>query len=176
MSTKKDHDFKESLEKCFIIVQQSSTRGISAVEIAKKLGVHRTTVHGYLNTLEYRGKVKNQHGTWRATMEEHPKPLEKEIVIELPLPKKDWQRMALLEDMAQVFHEPDQKTPNFAEIFLEKFRETRTIRITGKNVDDLDLEKIGKLIQQANENSLKASLRGLFKSLKRSHGSNSSRA
>jgi biotin operon repressor len=166
MSTKKDHDFKENLEKCFDIVQQSSKKGTSAVEVAEKLGMHRTTVHGYLNTLEYRGKVENQHGTWRATTEEQPKPLEKEIVIELPLPKEDWRRMALLEDMAQVFHEPDQKTPNFAEIFLEKFRETRIIRITGKNVDDLDLEKIGKLIQQASENSLKASFKGLLKKLK----------
>jgi transposase len=175
MSTKKDHDFKENLEKCFNIVQQSSTKGTSAVEVAEKLGVHRTTVHGYLNTLEYRGRVENQHGTWRATTEEQPKPLEKEIVIELPLPKKDWQRIALLEDMAQVFHEPEQKTPNFAEIFLEKFRETRTIRITGKNVDDLDPEKIGKLIQQANEKASKISLKGLLKGLKRSHANNPQR-
>ena len=173
MSTKKDHDFKENLEKCFNIVRQSSTRGISAVEVAEKLDMHRTTVHGYLNTLEYRGRVENQHGTWRATMEEHPKPLEKEIVIELPLPRKECQRMALLEEMAQIFHEPDQKTANFAEILLEKFRETRTIRIKGKNVDDLDLEKAASFIQQANEKSSKVSLKGLLNSLKRSHASDS---
>jgi biotin operon repressor len=169
MSTKKDHDFKENLEKCFTIVRQSSTRGISAVEVAEKLGMHRTTVHGYLNTLEYRGKVENQHGTWRATMEEQPKPLEKEIVIELPLPEKEWQRMTMLESMAELFHDPEQKRANTFEIALEKFKETRTIRIKGKNVDDLDLEKLGNLIQQANEKSSKVSLKGLFKSLKRQH-------
>ncbi len=144
-------------------MRQSSTRGISAVEVAKKLGMHRTTVHGYLNTLEYRGRVENQHGTWRPTTEEQPKPLEKEIVIELPLPRKEIQRMALLEELAEILNEPNQVIPNFAEILLEKFKEARTIRIKGKNVNDLDLEKIGKLIQQANEKSLKVSLKGLLR-------------
>ena len=32
---------------------------------------------------------------------------------------------------------------------------SRTIRIKGKNVDDLDLEKLGNLIQQANEKTSK---------------------
>jgi hypothetical protein len=32
-----------------------------------------------------------------------------------------------------------------------------------------DLEKLGNLIQQANEKSSKVNLRGLFKSLKKSH-------
>jgi hypothetical protein len=58
-------------------------------------------------------------------------------------------------------------------IVLEKLRETRTIKIKGKNVDDLDLEKLGNLIQQANEKSSKVNLRSLFKSLKRSHANNS---
>jgi hypothetical protein len=58
-------------------------------------------------------------------------------------------------------------------ILLEKFRETRTIRIKGKNVDDLDLEKLGNLIQQANEKSSKVNLRGLFKSLRKSRPDNS---
>jgi len=73
-------------------VQQSSTKGISAVEIAKKLGKHRTTVHGYLTTLEYMGKVESKHGLWYAkTGVQTIKPLEKEIVIELPMTNgKTW--------------------------------------------------------------------------------------
>jgi hypothetical protein len=51
--------------------------------------------------------------------------------------------------------------------FVERFNETRIIRITGKNVDKLDLEKLGNLIQQANEKSSLFDFRGLFKSLKR---------
>jgi len=59
--------------------------------------------------------------------------------------------------------------------YLEKFRETRTIRIKGKNIDDLDLETLGNLIQQANEKSSKVNLRGLFKSLKKSRPDTSQR-
>jgi DNA-binding IclR family transcriptional regulator len=52
----------EILDKCYSIVQQSSAKGgISAKEVGKK-GVHRSTAHGYLNTLEYVGKVESQHG------------------------------------------------------------------------------------------------------------------
>ncbi len=167
MPNKKDHEYMENLDRSYNIVLQSSTKGMRAIEVARKLGVHRATAHRYLVSLELMGKVEDDRGIWRArTGDQTIKPLEKEIVIELPLPKKDWQRIALLEDMAQVFHEPDQKGPNFVEIFLEKFRETRTIRITGKNVDYLDLEKIGKLVQQASENSLKASFKGLIRKLK----------
>jgi hypothetical protein len=49
---------------------------------------------------------------------------------------------------------------------IEKFNETRTIRIRGKNVDDLDLEKFGNLIEQANSKSSKFSLKGIIKGLK----------
>jgi hypothetical protein len=52
------------------------------------------------------------------------------------------------------------------ETIIEKFNETRTIRITGKNVDDIDLSKLGNLIQQANEKSSKFSLNGIIKGLK----------
>ena len=57
---------------------------------------------------------------------------------------------------------------NLYRTFLEKFNETRTIRIVGKNVDDLDLEKLGELIRQATEKSSKFNFRGLFKGLKKS--------
>jgi len=169
MSNQKNHETMNKLDKCYHVVLQSSAKGgISAVEIAKKLGVHRTTVHGYLNSLELMGKVENEHGTWHVkTGEQTIKPLEKEIVIELPIPKNQWQRMGLLELMAK-----DCERENFletAEMYrtvLEKLNETRTIKIKGKNVDDLDLEKLGKLIQQANEKSSKVNWRGLFKSLR----------
>jgi hypothetical protein len=49
---------------------------------------------------------------------------------------------------------------------LDKFNETRTIRIRGKNVDDLDLEKVAKLIEQASERSSSFNLKGILKKLK----------
>jgi uncharacterized protein (DUF111 family) len=67
------------------------------------------------------------------------------------------------------------KTAETIRIMLEKLRETRTIRIKGKNVDDLDLEKLGNLIQQANKKSLKVNLRSLFKNLKKSRPDTSQR-
>jgi DNA-binding Lrp family transcriptional regulator len=149
---------------------------MSAVEIAKRLGIDRSTVHRQLATLLQMEKVESKNGIWFAkTVEQTIKPLEKEIVIELPMPKKDWQRMALLEAMAEDWKETFPKTGNTYRIFLEKFKETRTIRIKGKNVDNLDLEKIGNLIQQANEKSFKVNFRGLLKSLKRSHTNDSHR-
>ena len=169
MSSKKAHEFKENLERCYEIVKQSSTNGISAVEVAKKLGKHRTTVHGYLNTLEYMGKVESQHGTWRAKKGEQTiKPLEKEIVIELPITKNEWQREAFLEAEAKRLESVGFTL--WAEdmrILLKKLKETRTIKIKGKNVDELDIDKITNLIQQANEETSKAKLKGLPKFLKK---------
>ena len=177
MSNRKDHEFKENLERCYNIVRQSSAKGINAVEVAEKLGKHRTTIHGYLNTLEYMGRVESQHGTWHVkTGEQTIKPSEKEIVIELPMPKDQWLRMALLEveakdcERAKLLH-----TAETMRILLEKLNETRIIRIKGKNVDNLDLEKLGNLIQQANQKASKVILKGLLKSLKRSRPNNSQR-
>jgi len=160
----------KNLDKCYNVVLQSSAKGgISAVEIAEKLGLHRTSVHRYLNTLDYMGKVENDNGIWRAKAGKQTiKPLEKEIVIELPMPEKEWQRMVLLEAMDEDWKEAFPETKSLYKICLEKLRETRTIKIKGKNVDTLDLEKLGNLIQQANEKSSKLNFRGLFKSLKRS--------
>lgn len=168
MSNQKAHEFKENLEKCYSVVQQSSAKGISAVEVSKKLGVHRTTVHGYLNTLEYMGKVESQHGTWRTkTGEQTIKPLEKEIVIELPIPKNQWQHVARLAAYNEHLEEIGfSGIVKMNKIILEKFDETRTIRIRGKNVDDLNLEKLGNLIQQATKKSSKVNWGRLFKGLK----------
>ncbi len=157
------------LEKCYKIVQQNSAKGgINADEIAEKMGVHRTTVYGYLKSLQFKGKVYSDQGLWKATTEEQTiMPLEKEIVIELPIPKNEWQRLALLEHFAKDWEEqfPNDKNDIYR-ILLEKYRETRTIKIKGKNVDDLDIEKIENLIQQANENSSKVNLKGMLKKLK----------
>jgi hypothetical protein len=102
--------------------------------------------------------------------------LEKEIVIELPIPKDEWRRMTLLEILAEDCERENlHETAKIHRITLEKIRETRTIKIRGKNVDDLDLEKIGNLAQQANEKSSRINLRGLFKSLKRSRANDSQR-
>jgi DNA-binding transcriptional MocR family regulator len=160
----------KKLDKCYSAVLQSSAKGISADDIAMKLGIHRTTVYSYLDSLDAMGKVESNHGLWFAkTGEQTAKPLEREIVIELPIPKNQWQQVALLEAFAKIFEgEGSPKTPSTYRIALDALRETRTIRIKGKNVDDLDLEKLGNLIQQANEKSSKVNLRGLFKSLKRS--------
>jgi len=175
MSNQKDLENMKKLDRCYKVVRQSSAKGIRAVEIARKLGFHRTTVHGYLNSLELMGKVYSEHGTWREkTGEQTIKPLEREIVIELPLPKNQLQPVALLE---MLIKESEIKrysiTAEILRTLLETFRETRTIKIKGKNVDDLDLEKIATLIQQANKKSSKVNLKGLFKSLRKSRPDNS---
>jgi DNA-binding transcriptional MocR family regulator len=165
----KDHKSKDNLDKCYKVVQQSGTEGIRAIEIAEQLGIDRTTVHRHLTSLDLRGKVESKNGRWFAkTGEQTTKPLEKEIVIELPMPKDQWQRMVLLEAFAKDWEKVFPETESIYRISLEKLRETRTIRIKGKNVDDLDLEKLGNLIKQANEKSSLFDFRGLFKSLKRS--------
>lgn len=168
MSSQKDREFMDNLERCFSFVQQSSAKGISAVELAKKLDKHRTTVHSYLNTLDYTGRVENRNGLWYIkTGAETIKPLEKEIVIELPMPKNKWFEVGRLQ-----IHANYMKSIGFSEVakmdetMIEKFNETRTIKIKGKNVDDIDLEKLGNLIQQASEKSSRFSLNRFIKGLK----------
>jgi biotin operon repressor len=167
MSNQKHHELMKNLNRCYDAVLQSSTKGISAVEIGKKLGMHKTMVHRNLNTLELMGKVESQHGIWRVKTEEQIRPSEKEIVIELPMPEKHWQRMALLEAMARDWEGTGaSKDGNLYRIALEKLKETRTIKIKGKNVDDLDLEKMGNLVQQAIEESSRFNFRRLLKNPK----------
>ncbi|MHC3128807.1 MAG: hypothetical protein IBV52_01855 [Candidatus Bathyarchaeota archaeon] len=169
MSTRKDHETMLKLDSCYKLVQQSSAKGgIRAVELEEKLGVHKTTVYDRLRSLELMGKVYSDQGLWKATTGEQTiKPLEKEIEITLPLPKNEWQRLALLEHFARDWEKtfPDDND-NAYRISLEKFNETRTIRIKGKNVDDLDLEKVANLIQQANERSSNFNLKSMLKKLK----------
>jgi len=169
VSNQKDHQFKGNLGRVYKSVRQSGKKGMRADEIADKLGIDRTTVYPHLNSLRHRRLVESVQGVWSAkTGEQTIKPLEKEITIELPIPKDQWRQIATLE--AQINDFEKFEIPDMAEylrFFLKKFNETRIIRIKGKNVDDLDLEKLGNLIQQANEKSSLSSFRGLFKSLKR---------
>ena len=53
----------ENLDRCYKVVQQKRT-GISANDVAVEIKKHRTTVHGYLNTLELMKKVYSEHGLW----------------------------------------------------------------------------------------------------------------
>jgi hypothetical protein len=170
VSKQKDHEYMEKLDRCYKLVQQSSAKGgMTAVEIGAKMGAHRTTVHKYLKSLQYMGKVESDQGYWKATTGEQTiKPKEKEIEITLPLPKDEWQRLALLEHFTRDW---EQSYPNDGDnayrIMLDAFNETRTIKIKGKNVDDLDLEKVAMLIQQANERKSDFNLKGTLKKLKR---------
>lgn len=170
MSSQKHHELMKNLDRCYDAVLLSSTKGgISAAEISKKIGMHKTMVHRNLNTLELMGRVESHHGLWRVTGEQ-TKSSEKEITIELPMPKDEWRQVALVEMMARDCE--DHHFPDLAEMYripLEKLKETRTIKIKGKNVDDLDLQKMVNLIQQADEETSKFNLKRLIKNLKRSH-------
>lgn len=61
---KRKQQTMENLNKCYKVVQQSCSNGISAKDVAKKLDIHRVTAHSYLNTLELMGKVYSEHGLW----------------------------------------------------------------------------------------------------------------
>jgi hypothetical protein len=172
MSNQKDHGLTGNLYRVYKVLLRIGAEGIHPQEIADELGIDKTTVYGHLSTLRHMRRAESEQGTWRAkTGEQTNKNLEKEIVIELPMPKGEWRRIAFMEAQAKEF-ERDGWTELAGDIriLLENFRETRTIRIKGKNVDDLDLEKAASFIQQANERSSKVSLRGLFKSLRKTKG------
>ena len=168
MLNQKNHEMMKKLGKCYDVVQQNSANGIRAVEVARKLNVDKTTAYRYLTSLNLMGKVETKGGLWYAkTGEQTAKPLEREIVIELPIPKNQLQPIMMLELLVKdcEYH----GLPKVASIYksmLETFRESRTIKVKGKNVDDLDLEKLGNLIQQANKKSSKVDLKGLLKGLK----------
>ncbi|MHA2408088.1 MAG: helix-turn-helix domain-containing protein, partial [Candidatus Ranarchaeia archaeon] len=141
----------KTYDKCYNLVRQSGTKGIKAVEIARKLNMDKSTVHRHLSSLELREKVESTHGIWFAkTKEQTIKPLEKEIEIVFPLPKKHAQIVTLLELQVKQCEDINvSEDADFYRTFLEKYKEMRTIRIKGKNVDDLDLEKIGNMIKEA---------------------------
>ena len=173
MSSRKDHKIMERRDKIFKLVLQSSTKGIRAVEIESKLGIHKTIVHRDLNSLNLMGKVESDQGIWRAKTEGQPpqtfQSSEKEIEIVLPMPKNKWADAARLQVHADYADEIGlHGVAKMEKTILQKFDETRTIRIRIKNVDDLELEKIGKLIEQASEKSYKFSFKGLFKGLRKS--------
>jgi len=159
----------DKLDKCYKLVEQSSAKGgIRATKIGHKMGVHRTTAHKYLISLEFMGKVYSDQGHWKAkTGEQTIKPLEKEIVIELPLPENKFRDMARLEIIANTFEELDYiESKTIVRPLIETLNKTRTITIRGKNVDDLDIEKVLKLIEQANERTSNFNLKGILKKLK----------
>ena len=169
MSNRKDHENVLKLDSCYKLVQQSSAKGgIRAVDIAEKLGVHKTTVYDRLKSLEFGGKVYSDQGLWKAkTGEQTIKPLEKEIVIELPLPENKLRGMVALKLLVDSYKDSNLTlSAKTLETVIETFNETRTIKIKGKNVDDLDLEKIMTFVQQANEKSSKVNLKGLLKKFK----------
>jgi predicted DNA-binding transcriptional regulator len=175
VSDQKDHELKGNLGRVYKAVLQSGARRIRAVEIADKLGIDKTTVYPHLNSLRHRGLVESVQGVWGAkTGEQTIKPSEKEIVIELPLPKNQWRQTAFLEAQAKEFERMCLvRTAEDMRIVLEKLKETRTIKIKGKNVDDLNIEKLGNLIRKANEKTSKLNLNRLFKRWKRSRVNNS---
>ena len=150
MSSPKYHQFMKNLHKCYEVVLQNTAKGgITASDIAKEMDMHKTVIHHLLNTLKAMKKVQDQHGNWFIRPKERTaEAQEKEIVIELPIPKNEWQRIALLEDMARLFGENDPS--NAFKTSLQALKETRTIRVKGKNVDDLDLERVGDLVREAN--------------------------
>ncbi|MFC1488089.1 HTH domain-containing protein [Thermoproteota archaeon] len=169
MSNRKDHENMIKLDRCYKIVLQSSSKGgIRVDELKEKLGVHRTTAYNYLNSLDLMGKVYSDQGLWKAkTGEQTIKPLEKEIEIVLPLPEDEWRRVALLEHFAIDWENCSPKAKeNPFRITLEKFNETRTIKIKGKNVDDLDLEKMAVLAQKAIEKSSSFNLKSILRKFK----------
>jgi hypothetical protein len=155
-----------NLHRCYEVVLQNTAKGgITAKDIAKEMDTHKTVVHHLLNTLKAMKKVQDQHGMWRiGPRGQTTEPQEKEIVIELPIPRKEWQRIVALEGAAKLFDKNDPNGP--FKTSLRVLKETRTIRITGKNVDDLDLEKAASLIKEAYQSS-SFSIRNLFRKLTR---------
>ena len=56
----------ENLDKLEKLLRQFP-HGARAAELAKKMGVSRSAVYDYLNSLETRGKARNEHGLWYST-------------------------------------------------------------------------------------------------------------
>jgi hypothetical protein len=167
MSRQKDRQMMDNFYNVHKVLLQSGTKGIRPDEIGQKLGIDRTTVYSHLATLKRMKKAESEQGVWYAKTEKQAdNQLEKEIIIELPIPKDQWQRLVILEGLAKDWEQSFGEKDNVYRISLEKLKETRTIRIRGKNVDDLDLQKMGELVTQASRTS-SFNLKGLFKNLKK---------
>ena len=54
-------------------------RGTTALELAEKLGIHRTAVYDFLNSMESRGLARNEHGLWFAREPELEKPYDDRV-------------------------------------------------------------------------------------------------
>lgn len=157
------------MNECLKLVQLSSAKGgIKATEISKKLGIHKTTVHKILFSFKLRGQIESDEGLWKSKNGQQTIiPIEKEIIIELPTPQDKLEAMLITElliNEAKKHGFP--RVENTYRTIYKNLKETRIIRITGKNVNDLELQKIAELIQQANKKSSKINLKKLFKNLK----------
>ncbi|MCD6241839.1 HTH domain-containing protein [Candidatus Bathyarchaeota archaeon] len=153
MSHKSKRKFMDNLERCYKLLQQSSSKGIRAVEVASKLGVHRTTAHSYLNTLELMGKVYSEHGLWYAKDRKDESIGEKEIELTIKLPpldEEERQREAELRYIAEKYGLESLK------LRLKFLEELRTIKIKGKNIEDIK-EQLPKLIIETLEKTRKES-------------------
>jgi hypothetical protein len=73
--------------------------------------------------------------------------------------------MVLLKDASTKFSAG--REDNIFKQSVDALEETRTIRIIGKNVDALDLQKISELVKEATESSYKVKLRSIFKKSKK---------
>lgn len=147
MSNKSKRKRMDKLDSIYKIVLQSSSKGISAREIAKKLKkpeTYRTTVHRYLNSLELMGKVYSEKGLWypKDVKENSIVEKETEITIELPvLDKEEREKEAELRAIAKRY--PDET--KHLQRYLEAKKELRTIKIRGKNIETIK-EELPKII------------------------------
>ena len=154
MSHKSKRKFMDNLERCYKIVQQSSSKGIRAIEVAERLGVHRTTAHSYLNTLELMGKVYSEHGLWYAKESKDESIGEKEIELTIELPPLDEDEVeteAELRTILAIY--PHLKS---LKAYLEAKKELRTIKIRGRNIEEIK-EQLPKIITETLEKTKKES-------------------
>lgn len=75
----------EKVDKADRLLQQFP-RGISAAELARKLGIHRTSVYDILNSLVLRGKAESRDGLWypktRSAENKAPEQVERERLVD----------------------------------------------------------------------------------------------
>lgn len=167
MTKQKKREMMDNLYRVHKVLLQSA-KGFHPNDIAQQLGIDRTTVYSHLSTLRHMKKAESEEGIWFAKTEQQAdKQLEKEIVIELPIPKDQLRRIVILEGLAQEWEQTFGEKDSLYRMSLEKLKETRTIKIKGKNVDYLDLQKMAELVKQVNKETSLFNFKGLFKNLKK---------